>query len=86
MLIDSETATQRKNISSHNLGKRFRMKKVNSSLRTAKGVADSRLLFLELPIFLLKIPVKLGHNGFKAAMSLYMYNINYLAPAHLQTS
>ena len=27
------------------------MEKVNSSLRTAKGVADSRLLFLELPIF-----------------------------------
>ena len=102
MLIDSETA-QRKNISSHNLGKRFRTKKVNSSLRTAKGVAESRLLFLKLPIFsliekiilrtpdnlhlfLLKIPVKLGHNGFKAAMSLYMYKINYLAPAHLQTS
>lgn len=51
MLIDSEKETQRNNISSNNLGKRFRMDKVNSSLRIAKGVADSRLLFPQLPIF-----------------------------------
>ena len=51
MLIDSEKVTQRNNISSNNLGKRFSMDKVNSSLRTAKGVADSRLFVSRITHF-----------------------------------